>query len=141
MYKDFALSLEKWRKGIQARIAKLVAYWLGTREVPGSNPGRASFSMKIIKSVFLIALKHPQKRAFIPNVNQVFLLYQVGSLVILIAYLPYTLVGSLEENPPSCEAPREPTIYDIQNNIKTNHHNWKLESNLVEFVTDQNKCS
>ena len=33
----------------------------------------------------------------IPSING--LLYQVGSLVILIANQPYTLVGSLEENP------------------------------------------
>ena len=33
---------------IQARIAQLVAYRLGTREVPGSNPGKdENFSMKI----------------------------------------------------------------------------------------------
>ena len=33
---------------IQARIAQLVAYWLGTGEVPGSNPGKAeNFSVKI----------------------------------------------------------------------------------------------
>ena len=35
----------------------------------------------------------------ISNIKQVFLLYPVGSLVILIAYQPYTLVGSLEKNP------------------------------------------
>ena len=27
-------------KFIQYRITQLVAYWLGTREVPGSNPGK-----------------------------------------------------------------------------------------------------
>ena len=33
---------------IQARIAQLVAYWLGSGEVPGSNPGKAeNFSVKI----------------------------------------------------------------------------------------------
>ena len=33
---------------IQARIAQLVAYGLGTWEVPGSNPGKGeNFSMKI----------------------------------------------------------------------------------------------
>ena len=33
---------------IQARIAQLVAYRLGTREVPGSNPGKGeNFSVKI----------------------------------------------------------------------------------------------
>ena len=33
---------------IQARIAQLVAYPLGTGEVPGSNPGRGkNFSVKI----------------------------------------------------------------------------------------------
>ena len=33
---------------IQARIAQLVAYRLGTGEVPGSNPGKGeNFSMKI----------------------------------------------------------------------------------------------
>ena len=31
-------------------IAQLVAYWLGTGEVPGSNPGLGeNFSMKIIQ--------------------------------------------------------------------------------------------
>ena len=35
---------------IQARKAQLVAYWLGTREVPGSNPGKGqNFSVKISK--------------------------------------------------------------------------------------------
>ena len=35
-------------KIIQARIAQLVAYWLGTGEVPGSNPGKGeNFSVKI----------------------------------------------------------------------------------------------
>ena len=38
-------------KQIQARIAQLVAYGLGTREVPGSNPGNGgkgeNFSVKI----------------------------------------------------------------------------------------------
>ena len=34
---------------IQARIAQLVAYWLGTGEVPGSNPGKGeNFSMKLV---------------------------------------------------------------------------------------------
>ena len=33
---------------IQARIAQLVAYQLGTEEIPGSNPGKGeNFSMKI----------------------------------------------------------------------------------------------
>ena len=33
---------------IQARIAQMVAYWLGTRDVPGSNPGKGeNFSMRI----------------------------------------------------------------------------------------------
>ena len=33
---------------IQARIAQLVAYGLGTGEVPGSNPGKGeNFSMKV----------------------------------------------------------------------------------------------
>ena len=33
---------------IQPRIAQLVAYWLGTGEVPGSNPGKGkNFSVKI----------------------------------------------------------------------------------------------
>ena len=33
---------------IQARIAQLVAYRLGTEDVPGSNPGKGeNFSMKI----------------------------------------------------------------------------------------------
>ena len=33
---------------IQARLAQLVAYWFGTREVPGSNPGKGdNFSVKI----------------------------------------------------------------------------------------------
>ena len=33
---------------IKARIAQLVAYRLGTREVPGSNPGKGEkFSVKI----------------------------------------------------------------------------------------------
>ena len=33
---------------IQARIAQLVAYQLGTREVPGSNPSKGeNFSVKI----------------------------------------------------------------------------------------------
>ena len=33
---------------IQARIAQLVAYWLGTGEVPGSNLGKGeNFSVKI----------------------------------------------------------------------------------------------
>ena len=33
---------------IQARIAQLVAYRLGTGEVPGSNPGKGdNFSVKI----------------------------------------------------------------------------------------------
>ena len=33
---------------IQARIAQLVAYWLGTGEVPGSNPGKGeNFTVKI----------------------------------------------------------------------------------------------
>ena len=45
----------------------------------------------LIFSIFL--------RECLTNVKQVFLLYQVGSLVILIAYKPYTLEGSLEENP------------------------------------------
>ena len=32
----------------QARIAQLVAYWLGTGEVTGSNPGKGeNFSVKI----------------------------------------------------------------------------------------------
>ena len=36
------------RRGIQARIAHLVAYPLGTGEVPDSNPGKGeNFSMKI----------------------------------------------------------------------------------------------
>ena len=52
-----------------------------------------------------------RKKECFPNVKQVFLLYKVGSLVILIAYQPYTLEGSLDETPPSCEAPREPTIH------------------------------
>ena len=35
-------------KIIQARIAQLVAYWLDTGEVPGSNPGKGeNFSVKI----------------------------------------------------------------------------------------------
>ena len=35
-------------KWIQARIAQLVAYRLGTGEVPGSNPGKSeNFSVKI----------------------------------------------------------------------------------------------
>ena len=43
-------------KLIQARIAQLVAYWLGTREVPGSNPGKGeSFSMKI-NIVYFVSL-------------------------------------------------------------------------------------
>ena len=38
----------KSNKPIQARIAQLVAYWLGTGEVLGSNPGKGkNFSMKI----------------------------------------------------------------------------------------------
>ena len=33
---------------IQARIAQLEAYWLGTKEVLGSNPGKGeNFSVKI----------------------------------------------------------------------------------------------
>ena len=43
--------------------------------------------------------------------GDVFLLYLWGSLLTLIAYQPYTLVGSLEVNPPSCDAPRQPTIH------------------------------
>ena len=39
-----------------------------------------------------------------PNVKQVFLLYQVGSLALYPGGLP-------KREPPSCEAPREPTIY------------------------------
>ena len=36
------------RRGIQARIAQLVPYRLGTGEVPGSNPSKGdNFSMKI----------------------------------------------------------------------------------------------
>ena len=36
---------------IQARIAQLVAYWLGTGEVPGSNPVKGeNFSVKIRRS-------------------------------------------------------------------------------------------
>ena len=39
---------KKMCKIIQARIAQLVAYQLGTGEVPGSNPGKGeNFSMKI----------------------------------------------------------------------------------------------
>ena len=35
-------------EGIKARIAQLVAYQLGTGEVPGSKPGKGkNFSMKI----------------------------------------------------------------------------------------------
>ena len=35
-------------KAIQARIAQLVAYWLGTGKVPGSNPGKGeNFSLKL----------------------------------------------------------------------------------------------
>ena len=35
-------------KDIQARIAQLVTYRLGTGEVPGSNPGKSkNFSVKI----------------------------------------------------------------------------------------------
>ena len=43
----------------------------------------------------------------------VFLLYLWGSLVTLELISLIPLVGSLEENPPSCEAPRQPTIYDV----------------------------
>ena len=33
---------------IQARVAQLEAYWLGTGKVPGSNPGNGeNFSVKI----------------------------------------------------------------------------------------------
>ena len=49
---------------------------------------------------------------FEPWYNKVILLYLVGSLVTLLAYYPYTLVGSLAKEPPSCETPRQPTIYN-----------------------------
>ena len=40
------------RKGIQARIAQLVAYRLGTGEILGSNPGKGeNFSMNIKRQV------------------------------------------------------------------------------------------
>ena len=43
--------MAEWSKAlsqIQARIAQLVAYWLGTGEVPGSNPCKGeNFSLKI----------------------------------------------------------------------------------------------
>ena len=39
---------------IQARKAQLVAYWLGTGEVPGSNPGKGeNFLMKISNGINL----------------------------------------------------------------------------------------
>ena len=38
---------------IQVRIAQLVADWLGTREVPGSNPGKSeNFSVKLVTGLF-----------------------------------------------------------------------------------------
>ena len=41
--------------GIQARIAPLVAYWLGAGEVPGSNPGKGeNFSGKISNKIVRI---------------------------------------------------------------------------------------
>ena len=50
---DFLLEASQQKKTtveiyIQARIAQLVAYQIGTREVLGSNPGRGkNFPMKI----------------------------------------------------------------------------------------------
>ena len=41
------------------------------------------------------------------------LLYQVGSLVILISLLALYPGGIPRREPPSCEAPREPTIYHM----------------------------
>ena len=42
---------------IQARIAHLVAYWLGTGKVPGSNPGKGeNFSVKIWREYFQVVL-------------------------------------------------------------------------------------
>ena len=39
---------DSWLLRIQARIAQLVAYQLGTTDIPGSNPGKGeNFSMKI----------------------------------------------------------------------------------------------
>ena len=48
---------------------------------------------------------------FFINIKQVFLLYQLGSLVKLqlISLIPWRVPQKV---PPSCEAPREPTIYD-----------------------------
>ena len=44
------MKLGEEEEEIQARRAQLVAFRLGTREVPGSNPGNGeNFSVKIIK--------------------------------------------------------------------------------------------
>ena len=40
MKSNFFLFMLKNKRIIQARIARLVAYRLGTGEVPGSNPGK-----------------------------------------------------------------------------------------------------
>ena len=40
MKSNFFLIMLKNKRIIQARIARLVAYQLGTGEVPGSNPGK-----------------------------------------------------------------------------------------------------
>ena len=43
------------KNSIQARIAQLLAYQLGTEEVPGSNPGKGdNFSMKISNQILRI---------------------------------------------------------------------------------------
>ena len=46
-------SVRQMKQVIQARIAQLVTYQLGTVEVPGSNPGKGeSFSVKISIGLF-----------------------------------------------------------------------------------------
>ena len=43
--------------------------------------------------------------------------------ILLKAYQPYTLGGIPRRGPPSCEAPRQPTIYRDLTNVYTNE-NW-----------------
>ena len=47
---------------MQVRTAQLVAYWLGTWEVPGSNPGKGeNFSVKKVTGLFKFEYKYMKK--------------------------------------------------------------------------------
>ena len=62
--------------GIQARIAQLVAYWLGTGEVLGSNPGKGEKFFNERRSTH-----KSERQVLIPLANKATQVYRVSMYV------------------------------------------------------------